>query len=549
LKVSPCADILLKRDYFVKEKRMAYIEGVARNQGILFPEVLEDYITEDNSVRFIDAFVDSLDLVGLGFKYAEPEPTGRPPYNPGDLLKLYVYGYLNRLRSSRGLERETYRNVELMWLIRKLKPDFKTIADFRKDNKVAIRGICGEFIFLCKHLDLFGGELIAIDGSKFRAVNSKKRNFNEEKLKRKIREIEEKVEGYLEELDENDKEERGVDCPDREGLKKKIEEIKRRKEEYRGLLEGLRESGEKQISITDPEAKAMLNNQRIEVCYNVQLAVDSKHKLILAHEVTNEVSDQNQLSGMAKRVKEVVNRERIKVLADKGYYNPVQIKECVDKGIIPYIPELESGVTKGRGIPGAEFSRDKFRYDKERDVYLCPEGKELRFMHTATHHGKRMRFYKSKGCMSCKVRGLCTRDKEGRIMTRWEHEGILEEMRERVKQEKEKVKLRNLLTEHVFGTMKRGFNQGYMLLKGKEKAGAEISLTVLSYNIKRALNIVGLKRLVEAVGGVCLRQIKNPRFKEAKQIFSYILKFLQKRVNCLLPFTEINLLYPSFHTI
>jgi len=528
---------------------MAYIEGVTRNQGILFPEVLEDYITEDNPVRFIDVFVDSLDLAGLGFRYAEPEPTGRPPYNPGDLLKLYIYGYLNRIRSSRGLERESHRNVELMWLIRRLRPDFKTIADFRKDNKVAIRGVCGEFIFLCKHLDLFGGELIAIDGSKFRAVNSKKRNFNEEKLKRKIREIEEKVEGYLEELDENDKEERGVDCLAREGLKKKIEEIKRRKEEYKRLLEGLRESGEKQISLTDPEARAMLNNQRIEVCYNVQLAVDSKHKLILAHEVTNEVSDQNQLSRMAERVKKVVNKEEIEVLADKGYYNPAQIKECVDKGIIPYIPEPESAISRGTEIPRPGFYRDKFKYDKAKDIYLCPEGKELEFQHAARHHGKKMRFYKNRECMSCRARRLCTRNKDGRIIARWEHEKVLEEMRERVRQEKEKVKLRSLLTEHIFGTMKRGFNQGYMLLRGKERVKAEISLTVLSYNLKRALNVVGLERLVEAVRGVNLRRIKNSTIKGAKEVFSYILRFLVKRGNSFFSLTKINLLYPSFHTV
>lgn len=528
---------------------MAYIEGVSRNQGILFPDVLDEYITEDNPVRFIDVFVDSLDLVGLGFKYAEPESTGRPPYNPGDLLKLYIYGYLNRIRSSRGLEKETHRNVELMWLIRKLRPDFKTIADFRRDNRVAIKGICGEFICLCKHLDLFGGELIAIDGSKFRAVNSKKRNFNEEKLKRKIREIEEKVEGYLEELDENDKEERGVDSLDREGLKKKIEKIKRRREEYKRLLKGLREGGESQISLTDPEARAMLNNQRIEICYNLQIAVDSRHKLILAHEVTNEVSDQNQLSRMAERTKKVVDRERIEVLADKGYYNPVQIKECVDQGIIPYIPEPESGVTKRRGIPKAEYSRDKFKYDKERDVYLCPEGKELGFMHTATHHGKKMRFYKSKGCMSCKARRLCTRNKDGRIITRWEHEEILEEMRERVRKERGKVKLRSLLTEHIFGTMKRGFNQGYMLLRGKEKASVEISLTVLSYDLKRVLNIVGLDRLVKAAREVRLKQIKNSTIEKAKEVFSYILKILWKRGEKFLSLTKINLSYPSFHTV
>jgi transposase len=526
---------------------MAYIEGVARNQGILFPEVLDEYIGEENPVRFIDAFVDSLDLVGLGFKYAEPEPTGRPPYNPGDLLKLYLYGYLNRIRSSRGLEKESHRNVELMWLIRKLTPDFKTIADFRKDNKEGIKGVCGEFIFLCRDFNLFGGELIAIDGSKFEAVNSKKRNFNEERLKRKIKDIEKKIEGYLKELDENDQEERDASLPHKGELKGKIEEIKRRKERYKRFLEVLKERGERQISLTDPEARAMLNNRRMEVCYNVQLAVDSKHKLILDHDVTNEVSDQNLLSWMARRAKKVVNKERIEVLADKGYYNPAQIKECVEEGIIPYIPEPKSGVSKRTGIPGPEFSREEFKYDKGKDVYLCPQGKELRLKYTTLYHGKKMGFYQNQGCRSCRVKRRCTKRREGRIMSRWEHEEILEQMRDRVKKEKEKVKLRGLLTEHIFGTMKRGFNQGYMLLRGKEKVRTEVSLTVLAYNLKRVLNIVGLDRLVEAVGR--RGAFEKNKVKGVKELFSHIFMLLWKRGSKFASSTKINLPCPSFHTI
>jgi len=255
---------------------MAYIEGVARNQVILFPEILDDYIEEDNPIRFIDAFVDSLDLKGLGFKYAVPEPTGRPPYNPADMLRLYIYGYLNRIRSSRSLEKETKRNVELMWLLRKLTPDFKTIANFRKNNRDAIKLVCKEFTLLRKKLDLFGGELVAIDGSKFRAVNSKKRNFNEAKLKKAIKEIEEKVEHYFTELEQSDKEEAPVASSPVEDIKKKIKMLKDRKNRYQELLKELRESKETQISLTDPDSRAMVNNQRVEVCYNIQATVGTR---------------------------------------------------------------------------------------------------------------------------------------------------------------------------------------------------------------------------------------------------------------------------------
>ena len=478
---------------------MAYIRGVDRKQIILFPEVVDDYIDKDNPVQFIDAFVESLDLVELGFKYSQPEATGRPPYNPADMLKLYLYGYLNRIRSSRSLEKETRRNVELMWLLRKLTPDFKTIADFRKDNSSAIKSVCREFIFLCKRLGLFGCELIAIDGSKFKAVNSKKRNFNEKKLKKRIKEIEDKIEGYLQELEENDKKEGDVSHGDAEGLKKKMEMLKERKEEYKRLLKELKESGETQVSLTDPDSRAMMNNQRVEVCYNVQFTVDDKYKLIVDYDVTNEVKDQNQLSKMGKRAKKILDVEKIETLADKGYYNTVEIKECIDNGIIPYIPEPESTVSKKIDIPRPQFYKKEFRYNKEKDVYICPEGVELEYKNTAMHHNRKMRLYKSKECRNCKLRKLCTRNKNGRIIYRWGHEDILEEMRERVKREKEKMKKRNLLTEHIFGTMKRGFNQGYMLTKGIEKAGAEIGLSVLAYNIKRVLNIVGLRQLMETM--------------------------------------------------
>jgi len=322
---------------------MEYIQGTDRRQEILFPEIIDDYIEEGNPVQFIEAFVNSLNLKELGFKHAELNSTGRPPYDPADLLKLYIYGYLNRIRSSRLLEKECRRNVEVMWLLKKLAPDFKTIADFRKDNRDAIKRVFKEFVFLCKKLDLFGGELVAIDGSKFKAVNSKKRNFNDAKLKKKLKDIEEKIEQYLEEIEENDNSEAHDRLPDKKELNGKIELLKERKEEYQELSKKLKESGKTQISLTDPDSRAMLNNQKIEVCYNVQIAVDEKNKLILDYEVTNAVEDSDQLSEMSKRAN-ILEVEELKVTADSSYYNPEEIETfyyfLVNSGLIYYIKIL-----------------------------------------------------------------------------------------------------------------------------------------------------------------------------------------------------------------
>ncbi|MBO8144617.1 MAG: IS1182 family transposase [Thermodesulfobacterium sp.] len=481
---------------------MKYIQGVPRRQTILFPKAIDDYIEEENPVQFIDAFVDNLDLEGLGFKHTKLKSTGRPPYNPADLLKLYIYGYLNRIRSSRCLEKECKRNIELMWLLKKLAPDFKTIADFRKDNKQAIKRVCREFILLCKKLDLFSGELVAIDGSKFKAVNSKKRNFNQQKLKKKIKEIEEKIEDYFKDLEENDAKESNVSSPTAKELKAKIELLKNRKRKYQNLLKGLKESGETQVSLTDADARAMVNNQKIEVCYNVQMAVDEKHKMILDYEVTNEVKDTDQLSKMAKRAKEILEVEKLEILADKGYFNAKEIKECVDNKIIPYIPKPKSTVSKEVNVPKPEFYKEKFNYNANKDVYICPAGHELTYKNSVKHHGKIMRIYKTKECKDCPYKGRCTRNPKGRIIYRWEHEEILEEMDIRVKQNKNKVKMRQWLIEHVFGTIKRSFNQGYFLLKGIKKVDAETGLSVLAYNIKRVINIIGLRKLIMSVRGL-----------------------------------------------
>ena len=475
---------------------MGYIEGEDRKQTMLFPEVLEDYITEENPVRFIDVFIEGLDLSEMGCQRAIPKETGRPPYDPGDLLRLYVYGYLNRTRSSRQLEREAGRNVELMWLMRKLRPDFKTIADFRRDNPQGIKKVCREFTLWCKRLELFGGELVAIDGSKFQAVNSPKRNFTTKKLKRMIEEIEAKIEQYLKELDGQDKQEVGQSALSAEELKEKIDRYKQRRGQYEQLKRDLEQSGESQVSLTDPQSRSMRVGHGVEVSYNVQIVVDHKHKLVVEHEVVNEVTDQGQLSTMAKKAKETLGVESLEVVTDRGYYNGEEVKACEESGITAYVPKPNSSSNLKRGL----FTKENFIYEPEKDCYRCPAGKELSYRYQTVEQGRTMRSYEISGCKSCELRSKCSINKKGiRCIKRWVDEAILEAMARRVAEHPEKVELRKCLAEHPFGTIKRVMNQGYFLMRGLTKVGAETSLTILAYNLKRVINILGVRTMIEAV--------------------------------------------------
>lgn len=474
---------------------MGYIEGEERKQTVLFPEVLEDYISEENAVRFIDVYIDGLDLSELGFLKAIPKETGRPPYDPGDLLRLYVYGYLNRTRSSRQLEREAGRNVELMWLMRKLRPDFKTIADFRKDNTQGIKQVCREFTLWCKRLELFGGELVAIDGSKFRAVNSPKRNFTEKKLRRMLKEIDGKIQEYLKEMDRQDQKESGQRGLSPEQLKEKIEQYQQRRAQYQQIKSNLEQSEESQVSLTDPESRSMRVGHGVEVSYNVQIVVDHKHKLVVEHEVSNEVSDQGQLSPMAKKAQERLGVESLEVVADRGYYNGGEVKACQESGMTVYVPKPNSSNLK-RGL----FTKEEFIYEPQKDCYRCPAGKELSYRYQTLEHGRLMRSYAISGCKSCELRSRCSINKKGiRAIKRWADEAILEAMARRIAEHPEKVELRKCLVEHPFGTIKRAMNQGYFLMRGLSKVGAETSLTILAYNLKRVMNIVGMRKMMEAV--------------------------------------------------
>jgi len=463
---------------------MGYKEGVDRKQIMLLPEAVEDYVEDDNPVQFIDAFVDSLDMTRLDFLHAEPEQTGRPPYDPRDLLKLYLYGYLNRVRSSRCLEREARRNVELIWLLKKLTPDFKTIAEFRKNNLQAIRDVSRQFSLLCRKCDLFGKQLVAIDGSKFRAVNGKKRHFTRAKLTRSLKEIDEKIDDYLRELDEHDKDETNTSPPTGEQVRAALAVLKDRKQRYETLARGLDETGRSEISLTDPDSRAMRTKQHVEPCYNVQTTVDARHKLILDHEVTNDPNDLHQLAPMAERAKELLDTEQLSVLADKGYYNTQQIKECVDSGITPYVAEREDKTARS----------ERCVYDTERDCYTCPRGDALLPQAKVSMNGRMVIPYRARSCTGCPQRG-CRRGIQPRVVYRWEHEQVLDEMRSRMTTDRLLYRTRQWLSEHPFGTIKHAMQQGYFLLKGLEKVRTEVSLSVLAYNMKRVLNIMGVQEL------------------------------------------------------
>ena len=477
---------------------MDYIRGVTRNQVILFPETVEDYITEDNPVRFIDAFVSSLELAELGFTRATPAETGRPAYDPGDLLRLYLYGYLNRVRSSRMLERETKVNLEVMWLLGKLSPDFKTIADFRRDNLKALKQVCRQFTLLCQKLQLFGGELVAVDGSKFKAVNNRRRNFNEARLTKAMQAMEEKISAYLKSLDQADDAEPDPDqpTPSAAELRAKIETLRQRQTKYQALKQGLKDSGAKQVSLTDPDARSMvMHHGSTEVGYNVQTAVDEKHQLIVEHEVTNDPTDHAHLAEMALRAKAMLGVEQLEVVADMGYYDGAEVKQCAEAGITTYIPKPITSVNKKRGL----FIKQDFVYDEAQDCYRCPAGAELTYRYESFEQGRQIRYYTTSKCLTCLLKEQCTTNQRGRRITRWVDEKFLEDMARRVRARPAVMRRRQQLSEPPFGTIKRAMGHSYFLMRGLDKVGAEMSLTVLSYNLKRVINILGVKKMIAAV--------------------------------------------------
>jgi len=467
--------------------------GADRGQIALLPERLDDYVGAENEVRVIDAFVDGLDLAALEVARAVPSRLGASSYDPRDLLKLYVYGYLNRVRSSRRLERECHRNVEVMWLMGRLAPDHKTIANFRKVNARALKKVFREFTLLCGELDLFGRELTFIDGTKIHAVNGKDRNFTVERLKKLLPLIEERIGEYLAELDQQDRGE--ADGDSGKSLKEKLEGLKARKAKYEQYQEELKEGNERQLSLTDPESRRMKTREGFGVCYNAQVAVDPKHHLIAAQDVTNEVTDREQLAEMALAAKEALGVKELEVVADCGYHNATKVKQCGEAKITAYVPAVESSKNANQGL----YTKLDFRYDPERDAYLCPNGEWLEFFTQSRDKGQEVQYYRNaQACRECPLRAQCTRSREeGRRIARRVDEAWAEDMEERVKARPELQQQRKCVVEHPFGTMKRAMDFGYFLLKGLEKVRGEFSLMALSYNLRRVIGVLGVRTLLE----------------------------------------------------
>ena len=471
-----------------------FIEGVDRSQSTLFPDRLEDYIAEDNPVRIVDAFVEALDLRALGFQSVDPHATGRPAYHPAVLLKVYIYGYLNRIQSSRRLERETERNVELMWLTERLSPDFKTIADFRKDNGKAIRRVCREFVLLCRRLDLFSQAIVAIDGSKFKAVNNRDKNFTSAKMKQRMEQIEASIERYLGQLDSADREEPSVAEAKTPRLNDKIAALKEEMQRLKELEAQMLEEPDKQISLTDPDARSMKTRGNGIVGYNVQTAVDTAHHLIVAHEVTNVGSDRGQLSNMAKQARTAMGVEDLTAVADRGYFKGEEILACHEAGITTVLPKPQTSGSQSKGL----FGKRDFRYLPEDDEYRCPAGEHLIWRMTTQEKGRTLHRYWSSACQACSMKSQCTTSKQRRV-TRWEHEAVLEAVQAQLDREPEKMRLRRQTVEHPFGTLKAWMGYTHFLTKTLPRVRTEMSLHVLAYNMKRVMNLLGVVTLMEAV--------------------------------------------------
>lgn len=470
-----------------------FIEGEDRHQATLFPEQIDDYIAEDNAVRVIDVFVDEMDLGKIGFKTV-PTEIGRPAYNPATMLKLYIYGYLNRIQSSRRLEREAGRNVELMWLLRRLAPDFKTIADFRKDNTTAIKSVCREFVMLCRKLDLFADSIVAIDGSKFKGVNKRSANYTRNKLKYRLKALDESIAKYLGQIDTADRVESSKSKVKIEGLQDKIARLKEKVKSLNKIAQDLEVTDDKQISLTDPDSRSMKAKDGSLVGYNIQSSVDATNHIIIDHDVTNIGNDRSQLSRMAKRAKDVIGADKLDVVADMGYYNSAEIHKCDEAGIDTFMPRPQTSGNKAKGL----FDKSDFTYIPESDEYQCPAGETLIWRMNTYDKGKPVNRYWSSNCKDCSLKLQCTTGKNRRI-SRGAHESSLDALDKRMTDKTDIMILRKSTVEHPFGTIKHWMGSTHFQMKGLQKVGAEMSLHVLAYNLKRVIKIVGTVPLMEAM--------------------------------------------------
>jgi len=468
-----------------------FIEGQSRTQGTLLPEMIDEYVEDTNPVRIVDVFVDELDLENLGFEGVNPANTGRPAYHPAVLLKLYIYGYLNRIQSSRRLEREAQRNIELMWLLGRLAPDFKTIANFRKDNGKGIRGVCRQFVMLCRELGLFAEAMVAIDGSKFKAVNNRDRNFTSAKLRRRMQEIESSIERYLTAMDSADRQEPAVANARKERLQEKVSALRQRMKELSAVEDQLKDSPDHQISFTDPDARSMKTRGEGIVGYNVQTAVDTKHHLIVAHKVINTGTDRDQLSTMARQAQAAMGVEKMTAVADRGYFKSEEILACQEAGISPIVAKAVT--SKARH--DKRFDRSDFIYDAQKDEYICPANDRLIWRFARIENGLKLHRYWSSNCQQCQLKDKCTPSKQRRI-SRWEHEEVLEAMQTRMDHAPDCMRIRRETVEHPFGTLKSWMGHSHFLTRTLDQVSTEMSLHVLAYNMKRVMNIMGVSMMM-----------------------------------------------------
>jgi transposase len=471
-----------------------FIEGEDRTQVTLLPECLDDYVGVDNPVRVVEAFVDQLDLRQMEFEGIDPLATGRPSYHPSVLLKVYIYGYLNRIQSSRRLERETQRNLELMWLTGRLMPDFKTIANFRRDNGAAIRNVCRQFIVLCRKLDLFTQAIVAIDGSKFKAVNNRDKNFTHAKMQRRLAMIDQSIARYLSDMDTADRAEPEVAQMKKERLQDKIEALKQQMRQLKELQAQMLASADQQLSLTDPDARSMKSRDGGIVGYNVQTAVDAQHHLIVAHEVINEGIDRDQLSRVAEQAREATGVQDLTVVADRGYFKSEQILQCDQAGITPIVPKTLTSNSRADG----RFDKQDFIYIAADDQYRCPAGQRAINRMTAIEGGLTVDIYWSSACPQCPIKAQCTTSKYRRIR-RWQHEAVLEAMQLRLDRQPEMMRVRRQTVEHPFGTIKHWMGATHFLTKSLARVRSEMSLHVLAYNLKRVMSILGITETIQAM--------------------------------------------------
>jgi len=471
-----------------------FIEGEDRTQVTLLPECLDDYVESENPVRVIEVFVDGLDLGALGFVGVDPAATGRPAYHPAALLKIYIYGYLNRIQSSRRLEREAQRNVELMWLTGRLTPDFKTIANFRKDNGPAIRNVCRQFVMQCQRLDLFSQASVAIDGSKFKAVNNRDRNFTRAKMARRMAQIEENIARYLADMDTADRAEPAIAEAKTSRLRDKIAALKQQMQQLKEIETRMLAAPDQQISLTDPDARSMNARGSGIVGYNVQTAVEPKNHLIVSHEVTNVGNDRGHLATMANQARAAMGTEELTVIADRGYFSGDEILACDQAGMTPFVPKPLNSNSKAEG----RFGKPDFIYIASDDEYRCPAGQRLIKRFTTVEAGMTLNVYWSSACPRCPIKAQCTTGSERRVR-RWVHEAVIDAMQERLDRDPEKMRVRRQTVEHPFGTIKYWMGAAHFLMKTLERVRTEMSLHVLAYNLKRVMRLLGIGGLIAAM--------------------------------------------------